>query len=69
MDKDNKILINNNYYYYLIIIIHILSLTCYGYEVWRLKTEEQRKQLPLEMDYLRRSARVAKLQKIPNTDI
>ena len=30
-------------------------VACYGYEVWLLKTEEQRKLLALEMDYLRRS--------------
>ena len=44
------------------------SVACYGCEVW-LKTEEQRKLLALEMDYLRRSARVSRLQKIPNTAI
>jgi hypothetical protein len=42
-------------------------VTCYGCEVWLLKTEEQRKLLVLEMHYLRRSARVSRLQKIPNT--
>ena len=45
------------------------SVACYGCEVWLLKTEEQRKLLALEMDYLRRSARVSRLQKIPNTTI
>ena len=44
-------------------------MACYGCEVWLLKTEEQRKLLALEMDYLRRSARVSRLQKIPNTTI
>ena len=44
-------------------------VACYGCEVWLLKTEEQRKLLALEMDYLRRSARVSRLQKIPNTAI
>ena len=29
------------------------SVACYGSEVWSLKTEEQRKLLALEMDYLR----------------
>ena len=38
------------------------SVACYGCEVWLLKTEEQRKLLALEMDYLRRSARVSRLQ-------
>ena len=37
-------------------------MTCYGCEVWLIKTEEQRKVLALEMDYLR-SARVSSLQK------
>ena len=45
------------------------SVACYGCEVWLLKTEEQRKLLALEMDYLRRSAKVSRLQKIPNTAI
>ena len=45
------------------------SVACYGCEVWLLKTEEQRKLLALEMDYLRRSARMPRLQKIPNTAI
>ena len=45
------------------------SMACYGCEVWILKTEEQRKLLALEMDYLRRSTRVSRLQKIPNTAI
>ena len=47
----------------------VASVACYGCEVWLLKTEEQRKLLALEMDYLRRSARVFRLQKIPNTTI
>ena len=45
------------------------SVACYGCEVWLLNTEEQRKLLALEMDYLGRSARVSRLQKIPNTAI
>ena len=44
------------------------SVARYGCEVWPLKTEEQRKLLALEIDYLR-SARVSRLQKIPNTII
>ena len=44
-------------------------VACYGCELWLLKTEEQRKLLALEMDYLRRSARVSRLQNIPNTAI
>ena len=39
------------------------SVTCYGCEVWLLKTEEQRKLLVLEMDYLRRSASVTDYKK------
>ena len=39
----------------------VKSVACYGCEVWLLKTEEQRKILALEMDYLR-SARVSRLQ-------
>ena len=40
-------------------------MTCYGYEGWLLKTEEQGKLLALEMVYLR-SARVSRLQKYQN---
>ena len=47
----------------------IVSVDCYGCEVRLLKTEEQRKLLALQIDYLRRSARVSRLQKIPNTAI
>ena len=36
----------------------VQSVACYGYEVWILKREEQRKLLALEIDYLRRPARV-----------
>ena len=46
----------------------VQSVACYGCEVWLLKREEQRKLLALQMDYLR-SARVSRLQKIPNTVI
>ena len=44
-------------------------MACYGCEVWRLKTEEQRQLLAPEMDYLRRSASVSRLQKNSNTAI
>ena len=43
----------------------VQSVACCGCEVWLLKTEEQRKLSALEMDYLRRSARVFRLQKNP----
>ena len=46
----------------------VTSVACYGCEVWLLKTEEQKKLLTLEMDYLR-SDRMSRLQKIPNTII
>ena len=45
------------------------SMACYRCEVWVLKTEEQIDLLALEIDYLRRSARVSRLQKIPNIAI
>ena len=38
------------------------SVVCYGCEVWLIKIEEQRKLLALEMDYLRRSARVSRFE-------
>ena len=41
------------------------SVTCYGCEVWFLKTEEQRKLIALEMDYLMRSDRMSRLVKNP----
>ena len=47
----------------------IEAVAYYGCEVWLLKREKQRKLLALAMDYLRRSARVSRLQKIPNTAI
>ena len=34
------------------------SVACYGCKVWLIKTEEQRKLLALELDYLRGSASV-----------
>ena len=43
------------------------SMALYGCEFWLLKREEQRK--PLEMDYLRMSDRVSRLQKISNINI
>ena len=51
-----------------------LKLTLWGYGLQSplkklLKTEEQRKLFSLEMDYLRRSARVLSLQEVPNTAI
>ena len=49
----------------IIIIIIIIIIISYGCEVWLLKTEQQRKLLALEMDYLRRSARVSRLQENP----
>ena len=45
------------------------SLACYVCELWLLKREEQRKLLALEIGYLRRSARVSRLQKISSTTI
>ena len=45
------------------------SVAYYGCEVWHLKTEEQQKLSALEMDYLRRSVSVSRLQKIPTTTI
>ena len=39
------------------------SVACYGCEVWLLKTEEQKKLLALEMDYLRRSAKILRQKK------
>ena len=46
------------YYKYNFKIINE-TVACYGCEIWLLKTEEQRKLLALEMDYLRRSARAS----------
>ena len=39
------------------------SVACYGCEVWILKREEQRKLPALEMDCLKRSTRISRLEK------
>ena len=43
----------------------VKSVACYGYRVWLLKREEQRKLLALEMDFLRRSATDTKKSQTP----
>ena len=45
------------------------SVLCYGSEIWALKEEDKRKLLAIEMDYLRRSARVSRLQRVRNEEI
>ena len=45
----------------------IESVTSSGCQVWLLKREGQRKVLGLEMDCLKRSARLSRLQKISQT--
>ena len=37
-------------------------MACYGCQVWLLKKVEQQKLLALEMDYLKMSARLSRLQ-------
>lgn len=44
------------------------SVLCYGSEIWVMK-EEKRKLLAVEMDYLRKSAGVSRLQRIRNEEI
>ena len=44
-------------------------VACYGFKVLLLKTEERTKRLALEMDYLRKSAIVSRLQKFSITSI
>ena len=49
------------------IIIKFIDLAVnQWFEVWLLKRKEQRKLIALEMNYVRRSARVPRLQKISN---
>ena len=43
------------------------SVVYYRCEVWLHNTEEQRKLLGVKMNYLRRAARVSRLQNILNT--
>ena len=45
----------------------VASVAWYGCEVWLLKREEQRKLVALEMDYLRRSARVVHITRKSQT--
>ncbi|XP_030761520.1 uncharacterized protein LOC115886487 [Sitophilus oryzae] len=45
------------------------SVVTYGCEVWTLKAEQKRALNALEMDYLRRSARVSKLDRVRNVEI
>ncbi|XP_030766650.1 uncharacterized protein LOC115890512 [Sitophilus oryzae] len=45
------------------------SVVTYGCEVWTLKAEQKRALNALEMDYLRRSAGVSKLDRVRNVEI
>ncbi|XP_030765274.1 uncharacterized protein LOC115889426 [Sitophilus oryzae] len=45
------------------------SVVTYGCEVWTLKAEQKRSLNALEMDYLKRSARVSKLDRVRNVEI
>ncbi|XP_030761519.1 uncharacterized protein LOC115886486 [Sitophilus oryzae] len=45
------------------------SVLCYGSEIWALREEDKRRVLAVEMDYLRRSARVSRLQRVRNEEI
>ncbi|XP_030752232.1 uncharacterized protein LOC115879476 [Sitophilus oryzae] len=45
------------------------SVLCYGSELWALREEDKRRILAVEMDYLRRSARVSRLQRVRNEEI
>ncbi|XP_030747709.1 uncharacterized protein LOC115876161 [Sitophilus oryzae] len=45
------------------------SVVTYGCEVWTLKAEQKLALNALEMDYLRRSARVSKLDRVRNVEI
>ncbi|XP_030767708.1 uncharacterized protein LOC115891404 [Sitophilus oryzae] len=47
----------------------VQSVVTYGCEVWTLKAEQKRALNALEMDYLRRSARVSKLDRVRNVEI
>ncbi|XP_030760716.1 uncharacterized protein LOC115885831 [Sitophilus oryzae] len=45
------------------------SVLCYGSEICALREEDKRRILAVEMDYLRRSARVSRLQRVRNEEI
>lgn len=45
------------------------SVLCYGSEVWVLNADLERRLQAVEMDYLRRSARVSRIQRISNDEI
>lgn len=45
------------------------SVLCYGSEIWVMNADLERRLKATEMDYLRRSARVSRLQRITNEEI
>ncbi|XP_030758935.1 uncharacterized protein LOC115884480 [Sitophilus oryzae] len=45
------------------------SVLCYGSMIWALREEDKRRIMAVEMDYLRRSARVSRLQRVRNEEI
>ena len=45
------------------------TVLTYGCEVWALREEDKRRLITVEMDYLRRSARKSKIQRVRNEDI
>ena len=57
---NNKLLIYNSI---------VRSTVTYGAEIWKFNEHLESKLLPMEMDFLRRSARCSRLEKIKNNVI
>lgn len=49
--------------------VMVETVLCYGSEVWTLREEEKKKVLAVEMDYLRRSSRTSRRERVTNVQI
>jgi hypothetical protein len=49
--------------------VMVESTLCYGSEIWTINAETKRRLNAVEMDYLRRSARVSRFKHIKNEEI
>lgn len=49
--------------------VMVETVLCYGSEIWTMREEDKRKVEAVEMDYLRRSSRVSRRDRITNEDI
>jgi hypothetical protein len=53
----------------LIYKLIVKSILTYGAETWTIKQKHRRKLLAIEMDHLRRSARISRMDRIRNETI